>query len=130
MSVTRSNPTKSGLYSSRGLPRPLRGPFAAHHVKSRRSRFAPVRRPGQDDDHGVIGITGLTDGIGRATARVLLADGTSSFSVMSLATRRDLTTSVDWPTKSAAARSRRGAQRGRLGADGKIVERSWLRAVT
>lgn len=60
-------------------------------------RFAPVRRPGQDDDHGVIGITGLTDGIGRATARVLLADRTSSLSVMSLATRRDLTTSVDWP---------------------------------
>jgi nucleoside-diphosphate-sugar epimerase len=76
----------------------------------------------------VIGITGSTDGIGRATARVLLADGRRvlvyarsrergnplrkhwvALSLWWLATWRGLMTSVDWPTRPAStARTTRG----------------------
>jgi hypothetical protein len=44
-------------------------------VKDGRPRFARARRPGRMTTMSVIGITGATDGIGRATARVLLAEG-------------------------------------------------------
>ena len=54
---------------------PNAGPLAAYQVKSRRPRFAPFAGLGRMTTMAVIGITGSTDGIGRATARVLLADG-------------------------------------------------------
>ena len=76
----------------------------------------------------VIGIAGSTDGIGRAAARVLLADGRRVWfthavgsggnpsrrhwvatSLWWLATWRGLMTSVDWPIRPAStARSTRG----------------------
>ena len=46
--------------------------FLAYQVKSRRRRPAGL---GRITTMAVIGITGSTDGIGRATARLLLADG-------------------------------------------------------
>ena len=117
---------------------PFRGPVLSRHTKSR------VGDPGSRRSAGlgrmtimaVIGITGSTDGIGRATARVLRADGTASWfthavasggnpsrkhrvatSLWWLATWRGLMTYVDWPSRPASTADRHvGAQRGRMGA--------------
>src|SRR6478672_9582106 len=58
------------------MPRSLvKDPLAAYQLKSRRPRFARAWRRGRMTTMAVIGITGATDGIGRATAQVLLAEG-------------------------------------------------------